>query len=262
MRLELEKSKQVKHAGSRGTVRENVLRAFLEKGRLPERYGIGSGEIVSRVRETSQQSDLIIYDRLNGVTLLYDENTQVYPIDCVYGIVEVKSALSKKELLDSLEKIRTFKSMFTGGTISQTMGPLTAVSARPQPFGMVFAYTLSDNSLKSLWENLKEWEGTVPPSFWPNYVCVLESGIIQHNGKAFETRLDSDQIVEGSWPIWLEHKEESLFQFYAALHDMCARMNLGPVELGYYYKPLERVGKYVVRGHVELDMKNFNGVFS
>ena len=257
MRLDFEKSKQVKHAGSRGTVRENVLRAFLEEGRLPERYGIGSGEIVSRVRETSHQSDLIIYDRLNGVTLLYDEKTQVYPIDCVYGIVEVKSALSKTELLDSLEKIRTFKSMFTGGTISHTMGPLTAISARPRPFGMIFAYTLSGNSLKSLCENLKEWERTVPPSCWPNYICVLEAGIIQHNGKPFETLLDSDKIVDGSWPSWFEYKEESLFQFYSALHDICARMNLGPVELSYYYKPLERVGKFIVKGHVELDMKNF-----
>lgn len=257
MRLDFDNSKQIKHAGAKGTVRENALRDFFEKGRLPERYGIGSGEIVSRVRETSQQSDLIIYDRLNGVTLLYDDDVQVYPIDCVYGIIEVKSALSKDELLNSLEKIRTFKSMYAGGTITQTMGALTAVFARPRPFGMIFAYTLGDNSLDSLRKNLQEWEKTASPSCWPNYICVLGEGIIQHNGKGFETHLDSDKIVDGSWPIWLEFKEESLFQFYMALHDMCARMNLGPVELNYYYNPLERVGKYIVRGPVDLDMKNF-----
>jgi len=30
--------------------------------------------------------------KLNGVALMYDESVQVFPVDCVYGIIEVKSA--------------------------------------------------------------------------------------------------------------------------------------------------------------------------
>ena len=87
-------SAQVHHKGSKGTFREGILRDFLEAGRLPMRYGLGAGEIISYIRgETSRQADLIVYDKLNGITLLYDKAVQVFPINCVYGIIEVKSAL-------------------------------------------------------------------------------------------------------------------------------------------------------------------------
>ncbi|MGO9604612.1 MAG: DUF6602 domain-containing protein [Candidatus Binataceae bacterium] len=251
MRAEFEASAQVKHSVSKGTIRENNLRNFLADGRLPTKYGLGAGEVVGRVRDTSRQCDLIVYDKPNGVVLLYDQNVQVFPIDCVYGIIEVKSALSKKEFFDALEKIKVLKAMAPGGAVSQSMGGLTMLHSRPHPFGIVFAYSLEGNSLDSLIENLKEWEKETPAAMWPNYVCILETGVIFHYGKLFKTCLDSDQITAESWPVALHHREDSLFQFYCALHDMCAHMNLGPVELTHYYSPFERIGKYVVKDGVE-----------
>jgi len=250
MRLDFEASAEIKHSGSKGTFRENTLRTFLSEGRLPSKYGIGSGEIVGRVRDTSsRQCDVVIYDALNGVKLLYDESIQVFPIDCVYGIIEVKSGLSKTELIDSLEKIKIFKAMAPVGHVSQHLGGgFTMFHPRPHPFGLVFAYGLAGNSLDSLLKNLKEWEADTPAALWPNYVCVLEAGVIYHQGKVFEDCLDSDQITAKSWPFALSHKEDSLFKFYCALHDMCAHMQLGPVELTHYYDPPLQIGKYVVHG--------------
>lgn len=249
MRADFDVSAQIKHSSSKGTVRENILRDFLAEGRLPTKYGLGSGEIVGRVRDTSRQCDVVVYDKLNGVTLLYDESVQVFPIDCVYGIIEVKSSLSKTEFLDALEKIKAFKGMAPHGTVSQSiMGGFTMTHPRPQPFGMVFAYSLSSNSLDSLVDNLREWEAETPANLWPNYVCVLEAGVIYHHGKPFETCLDSNQITKSTWPLALQHKEDSLFQFYCALHDMCARMQLGPVELRHYYDPALQIGEYIVYG--------------
>src|ERR1700732_288139 len=96
---------------------------------------------------------------------------------------------------------------------------------------MVFAYCLAGNSLDSLVENLREWEENTPPTLWPNYVCVLETGVICHHSKPFETCLDSDKITSESCPLSLHHGEDSLFQFFCSLHDVCGRMRLGPVEL-------------------------------
>jgi hypothetical protein len=96
MHADFEAAAQINHSVSKGTFRENVLKDFLAEGRMPYKYGIGSGEVVGRVRDTSKQCDLIVYDRLNGVKLLYDEAIQVFPIDCIYGIIEVKSTLSKE----------------------------------------------------------------------------------------------------------------------------------------------------------------------
>jgi len=109
MRFDFEAAAEIGHKGSRGTVRGNILKKFLSEGRLPPKYGLGAGEIVGRARDTSRQGDLIVYDKFNGVALIYDESTQVYPIDGVYGIIEVKSALSKAEFIDALEKVKHFK---------------------------------------------------------------------------------------------------------------------------------------------------------
>ncbi len=46
----------------------------------------------------------------------------------------------------------------------------------------------------------------------------------------------------------IPYGEDSLFKFYCALHDVCANMQLGPVELMHYYEPLVRIGKYVIDG--------------
>ena len=254
MSVDFEASAQIKHAGSKGAARENILRDFLAE-RLPAKYGLGSGEVVGRIRDTSRQCDVVVYDKLNGVTLLFDESVQVFPIDSVYGILEVKSALSKTEFLDALEKIKNLKAMAPGGAVSRPVGGgFTMVHSRPRPFGMVFAYSLADNSLDSLVENLRQWEKEVPPALWPNYVCVLGIGVIYHYRKPFEICLDSDQITDAAWPSALCHRKDSLFQFYSVLHDISAHMQLGPVELRHYYDPSVRIGKFIVSGKVEVQI--------
>ena len=250
MRADFDASAQITHSGSKGTVRENALRKFLEV-RLPAKYALGAGEIVGPVRNaTSRQCDLIVYDRQDGVTLLYDEDIQVFPIDCVYGIVEVKSSLSKAEFLDALEKIKVLKTMTPGGPVSLPVaGGYSLVQARPRPFGMIFAYNLGSNSLESLVENLREWETNTPAEFWPNYVCVLGVGVIFHQGSAsLEHCIDSAKITAETWPMYISYGKDSLFQFYSALHDVGARMQLGPVELRHYYDPAVQIGKHVVYG--------------
>ena len=222
-------SAQITHAASKGTVRENAVREFLQE-RLPHKYGLGGGEVVGRIRKTSRQCDVIIFDRLNGVRLLGDESIRIFPIDCVYGLIEVKSALSKPEFLDALEKIKALKALTPGGMISHSLGGgMVMQYARPRPFGVVFAYGLAGNSLDSLVENLREWEKDTAPTLCPNYVCVLETGVISHQRRPFERYLDSDKITQECWPSAVAYGQDSLFQFFLSLHDVCAHMNLGPV---------------------------------
>jgi len=227
------------HMPTRGTAREGVLEEFLSQGRLPPKYGLGAGEVVGRVRDVSRQCDLIVYDKMDGLSLLYNKHSQIYPIDCVYGIIEVKSRLSKSELIDSLDKIKAFKKMSPSGGIAEYLGAgFNVVRARPKPFGIVFAYALDRNSLDSLYENLKEWESENPANLWPNYVCVLGEGCMYHQHA-----------------VSIKFKGDSLFKFYCALHDMCARMRLSPVELSSYFDPALQIGRFVVSGHLaEVEM--------
>ena len=51
-------SAQINHQGIKGTYRENALKRFLQEGKLPGKYSIGSGEIISPLNQVSKQSDL------------------------------------------------------------------------------------------------------------------------------------------------------------------------------------------------------------
>ena len=91
MRTDFEATAQITHNGNKGMSREAILRELSHRGRLPKRFGIGTGEIIGQANDTSRQCDIVIYDLLNGVSLLYDDTNQVFPIDCVYGVIEVSS---------------------------------------------------------------------------------------------------------------------------------------------------------------------------
>jgi len=261
MQADFEITSHHNHMPTRGTAREGVLEQFLSEGRLPPKYGLGAGEVVGRVRDVSRQCDVIVYDKMDGLSLLYNKHSQIFPIDCVYGIIEVKSRLSKSELIDSLEKIKAFKKMSPSGGIAEYFNAdFNVVRARPKPFGIVFAYALDKNSVQSLYANLKEWQSENPANLWPNYVGVLGEGCMYYQ-RGLETCIDSEKITADSTLVSINFKSDSLFKFYCALHDMCAHMKLGPVELSSYFDPALRIGRFAVSGHgAEVELTSPEGL--
>lgn len=262
MLSDFEVSSEIHHNGSKGTYRESSLKKFLEEGRLPKRFAIGSGEIVGLAQNVSKQSDLIIYDQIDGLSLIYDDNIQVYPIESVLGIIEVKSTLNKTELIRALENIKSVKSLVPNETTSKHIGGgLQMAYKRPSPFGAVFGYHLGGNSLDSLVENLTEWEKSVPKSLWPNIIAVLNQGIIFHYGDGLRMSFTNEEILKCYFPSAIHFKADTLFKFYAAIIDLCSSTNLGPTELGRYFEGAETVGKYVVSNHNRLTRPNIEKVY-
>ena len=242
-------SAEINHPGSKGTFRENALKQFLSKGRLPSRYRIGSGEIIGTAHNVSRQSDLIIYDHMNGIALIYDEETQVYPIECVLGTVEVKSTLTKPEFISSLENIRSVKELAPREVATKRSGPLTINYLRPLPCGAVFGYRLGNNSLSSLVDNLRAWEQSVPKEYWPNVVAVLGEGVIQHYGAGLRVAHTNGDLQKARYPSSIHYRRDTLFHFYSTLMDLCISTDLGPVVLSRYFRPAEQMGVYVVSDH-------------
>ena len=230
-------SEGIKHQSSKGSFRENTLKDFLQNGRLPKRYAIGSGEIVGPNSDISKQSDLIIYDVLEGIPLLYSETVQVFPIDCVYGIVEVKSQLSKTKLLEALNNIKSVKELAPA---------LFQKGDMPIPFGVIFAYSLSHNSLQSLVANLRDWEANVSPLLWPNLIAVLGEGIIYHTNNENDKCIHVHEISNCTLPIHIAYQTDTLFHFYSSLLDLCSGMRLSSVKILKYFELPQKMGKYIV----------------
>ena len=254
-------STEINHQGSKGLYRENTLKRFLSEGRLPSRYGIGTGEIVGPAHNVSHQSDLIIYDRLNGISLIYDENTQVYPIECVAGTIEVKSTLGKAEFIKSLENIKSVKELSPRETTSRPVFGFHVAYPRPHPFGAVFGYRLGGNSLSSLVENLKEWEQDTPKEYWPNVIAILNEGLIYHHTTGLRIAYLNDDICKAEYPSSIHYREDALFKFYSMVIDLCTSTDLGPVVLSRYFDQAEQLGEYVVSNHDRIMRNDSDKVF-
>jgi hypothetical protein len=87
----------VEHKAEKGRIVEAVVKSAL-RAILPGRFQIGTGFVISSTGGTSSQLDLVIYDGHFNSPILLEGGTGVFPIECVYGFVEVKSRLDRKEL--------------------------------------------------------------------------------------------------------------------------------------------------------------------
>jgi hypothetical protein len=95
---------KIKHVAERGRLNEKQLEKILRQV-LPRKMEIGTGFIAcsDASKELSAQQDLIIFDALNNSTLLDSDVFGIYPIEAVYGTLEVKTTLNKTELKKSFK---------------------------------------------------------------------------------------------------------------------------------------------------------------
>lgn len=167
----------ITHSGDKGENREQILRDFLTQ-HLPSKYGITNGQIITKEGKQSHSADIIIYDKLH-CPILYAEHTAILPIEGVYGIIEVKSDLSKPEFLDAARKIESFKRLSPRDlSIIQTREYVTL--HRPsRPFGIILGYECKGNSLDSLTQNWQELNRSIHDvDYFVNMVGVLGEGIL------------------------------------------------------------------------------------
>lgn len=95
------------HPGEFGVYREKIVKELLQRF-LPAWLAIGTGFIVTSDNERSTQCDLIIYDK-NITPVIENSEQRFFPIECVAGVIEVKSKLNKTELKTALIKLAEIK---------------------------------------------------------------------------------------------------------------------------------------------------------
>ena len=250
-------SAQFQHHGNRGSYREDSLKNFLTNGKLPDIFGIASGEIISQYSQVSKQMDAIIYDKSKSIIFESSESTKIFPIESVLGTIEVKSQLSRAKLIEGLENIKSLKTLHAPQLIRKNYGDHVQIGYyNNPPFGVIFAYSLSNNSLESLRNNLKEWCVSNPPEVWPNFICILDEGTINFRNGLNDV-LISSEIQETSSISSLHHKENSLFEFTSALITLCANRKIDIFNIQAYKKIGIMVG--TLRVKFEGQIKNIEG---
>src|SRR5437867_4405276 len=98
------------HRPSAGDNREDLVERFLID-HLPKRFGVSSGLIISHVGLFSKQADLVVVDHHNNAPLYGSSRTKLWPVEAVYGLIEVKTSLSPSNIADAITKGRHFKTL-------------------------------------------------------------------------------------------------------------------------------------------------------
>ncbi|MEU1408530.1 DUF6602 domain-containing protein [Streptomyces sp. NPDC005728] len=96
-----------KHAGLRGDVVEFAFRDFLDQ-HLPRHFTVGTGEVLDLSDQTSSQTDVVVANIDQPFRSGLHE-PGVFLIEGVAAAGEIKSALTIKDLDDSLKKGALFK---------------------------------------------------------------------------------------------------------------------------------------------------------
>lgn len=259
MRAKFDESAVVSHPGDKGENREEILSEFL-RAHLPHRYGVTKGQILTGSGNLSHSADIIIFDAIN-CPVLFHSRTAVLPIEGVYGIIEVKSRLSKAELLDAMGKIEAFKRLAPRGLSVVRTREYVAVDRPSRPFGAIFGFELEGNSLNSLTQNFKEEHDRIHDvNFFTNLVCVLGGGLVHYQKDDLVAAqrtilLDTDEFVD---LVMLFQKRRAngedepdvltsiitdaagdlaFGRFFVYLLLMLSRLKLGVPDLGRYLDP-------------------------
>jgi hypothetical protein len=166
--------KDLPHQGEKGGVRERRVADFLSSI-LPTKYGIGTGHIISTQEPfISYQTDIVIYDASNGVALPYDDYYSLFPCECVYAAIEVKSRLKAD---DSKRRTKT--------TIYECMESTTRLKKLkqtnlPRIHSIVFAYETAWNK-ENAPNKVKYWFEFLGEKYsleLPEMVFVLDPGFV------------------------------------------------------------------------------------
>lgn len=147
----------VEHHGMVGNIREIFLTDVILP-LLPDGFRAGTGKVIDRAGKLSAQTDIVIYNKSRFSPLLFDEKTGIFPIDCVYYAIEVKSTVTASELRDAIEKGKTIRSLI-GPPVNHVL------------FG--FRTDVKDKRTDLLRIQKYQTEYPFPPI---NIYCVVDSG--------------------------------------------------------------------------------------
>ena len=243
------RTKPIKHPRDKGDHREEILRHFLTShGLLPNSISVPSvsTRVVSPSGHISPELDILFVNASDSLVLKRYENTlEYYPVESVLGTIQVKSKLTKKELVSGLQHIQAFKNIRPIRSLRRQMGGFTLEAGLYRRFGILFAY---ERALQ--WEKMvdiiREHLAECPNSLWPNMIVVLDAGYFLIGDKsryAWDQRTLEDissPEIHGS-PDYSGH---CLQQFYSYLIALLKQANTGWPDTNDYLRMPIAVGEH------------------
>ena len=237
-------TKEIKHSGSKGDEREGIVRNFL-KMYLHNRFAVVKGEIVATNGKTSKQQDVIIYDLAKCPLLYSGENIQILPAEGVYVVIEVKSLLDEKELVNSIKNIKSVKSLPKKAFIKEKKFYKEVVSELGErknyfnTMGVLFVYS-SKFKLETLKKKIKEKykKLKISPEHQIDFIFILDKGLIVQYDKI---QKQIKTTVELNTDLGIVKTEEGLLLFYLLLMERLGSIFIPPISIKDYAKFMYKI---------------------
>lgn len=247
-----ERSKSIKHPRDKGDQREEILRHFLtNNGLLPGSVKVPSvsTRMVSPSGHISPELDILFVDRNESMVLKRFENTlEYYPVESVLGTIQVKSKLTKRELLDGLKHIEQFKSIRPARTLKRQLGSFTLETGLNRRFGILFAYERGlrwDQMVDYIRQHLADCRNNL----WPNMIVLLDAGYFLIGDKeryAWDQQTLED-ITNPEIHGFPDDAGHCLQQFYSYLIPLLRKANTGLPDTDDYLRMPMTVGEHSVK---------------
>lgn len=147
----------IPHPGARGEASEDDWIRVL-KGHLPQRYQADRAFVIDSSGATSDQIDIVIYDRQYSPLLYNRTNHRFIPAESVYGVLEVKQDINRDHILYAGQKAASVRRLhrtsapipYAGGEYGPrslpyiVAGLVTYQSSWKPPFGEAFQEALKE----------------------------------------------------------------------------------------------------------------------
>lgn len=262
-----EKSRDVKHPRDVGAIRETLLRRFLsESGHLPRRYGVSraSFRVASTSGHLSREIDIALFDPLDSISLMRREDVfEVLPVESVYGVIQVKSRLTARELDSALENIASFKALdpITPAVVESVGRPKSQ-----RGFGIIFAYETELDGY-AICNKVLEFCEKNPSSLWPNAIVILNAGVygIGSDQEYCWRNEDLTRLIKPT-VHGLPEQGDTLFEFHSLLVSLLRATSVSEPSLERYYRLPLVSGKqsysFTLGAHVEFGACATHGDFA
>lgn len=231
------------HQGLKGSGNENVIKELLRKF-IPKKFSVGSGALIDRNGKQSKQCDIVIYDNYNYPEIFNHGDNNLFPVDLVYAVIEVKTTIDKTKSEEAIANIKSVKELdFIDDRFRiNSYDPLDDVKADPTlwtsvstspPLGIVFGYKSTPVNYKTFanWFN-KADDNSI--KYYPSHVFCLDQGFLL------------TQTPDGFLPIVCPIINDTLYSTSDGMDLMSRNGNKWEKFEGTYYPVSKINGEYIL----------------
>jgi len=140
-------NRKLPHAGLVGSENETAIASVL-RDFLPVRYGVEvNGLVIDKHGKVSKQCDIIIYN----AELFPTYFRKVFPVELTYGVIEVKTSISKQEADLALQNLESLNSLDFRPLLTpywETRTKENEIHHDP-PFSAVFTYRTNTDTFET-----------------------------------------------------------------------------------------------------------------